>query len=45
MKEETGPALAEISRKLDQAIRLLAISVAGDKKQREQIAILSKEPG
>jgi hypothetical protein len=42
MKDETGSALNEISIKLDQAIRLLAISVIGDKKQRDQIAILSR---
>lgn len=42
MKAETGPTITEISTKLDQAIRLLAISVIGDKKQRDQIAILSR---
>ncbi len=42
MSEETDPTLREISIKLDQAIRLLAISVTGDKKQRDQIAILSR---
>jgi CRP-like cAMP-binding protein len=42
MREDTGPTLAEIAAKFDQVIRLLAISVIGDKKQRDQIAILSR---
>ncbi len=42
MKEDTGPIFANISTRLDQAVRLLAISIAADKKQREQISILSR---
>ncbi len=42
MREDTGPTITEISTKLDQAIRLLAISVISEKKQRDQIAILSR---
>jgi DNA-binding NarL/FixJ family response regulator len=42
MSEETDSALREISIKLDQAIRLLAISVTAGKKQRDQIAVLSR---
>jgi len=42
MKEETDPTLADISTRLGQAIRLLAMSVVADKKQREQISILSR---
>jgi DNA-binding NarL/FixJ family response regulator len=42
MKEETAPQLENISTRLDQAIRLLAMFVVADKKQREQISILSR---
>ena len=40
--KETGPTRVHMSRRLDQAIRLLAMSVVADKKQREQISILSR---
>jgi DNA-binding CsgD family transcriptional regulator len=42
MSEKMDSEFAEISAKLDQAIRLLAMSVVADKKQREQISMLSR---
>jgi len=42
MNEEMTPTLISISTQLDQAIRLLAMFVVGDKRQREQISMLSR---
>jgi DNA-binding NarL/FixJ family response regulator len=42
MKEETGAALAQVSTRLSQIMRLLALSLVAGKKQREQIAVLSR---
>jgi DNA-binding NarL/FixJ family response regulator len=42
MKEESQFDVAYLAEQLDQLIRLVALSVVGDKKQREQISILSR---
>lgn len=42
MKERDGTTLADISAQLSQLARLVALSVVSDKKQRDQILILSR---
>ena len=42
MKEPTETTLTEIAEQLAKAIRLLALLAVSDKKQREQISILSR---
>ena len=42
MNAKNNPSLTDVSTKLDQVIRLLALTVVASKKQREQIALLSR---
>ncbi len=42
MSIEDGSTAANISTRLDQVVRLLAILAVSDKKQRDQISVLSR---
>jgi DNA-directed RNA polymerase specialized sigma24 family protein len=42
MKVDTGSAFAHVSARLDQLVRLLAMTATADKKQKEQISLLSR---
>ncbi len=42
MKMDADSAFAHVSARLDQLVRLLAITATADKKQKDQISLLSR---